>query len=219
MTIDEIYSKYKILPSLALHQKRVAAVAWQICDSLTTQIDSESVVKACLIHDMGNIIKFDLTLYPELLEPQGLEYWQKVKAEFIEKYGNDEHIATFIIVDELKVDKRVEEIVKSIGFSKGPQNLKIDDYAKKIACYSDHRVSPFGVLPLKERISDGQKRFIKNKKQMNNHDKNKLEKFKELKDAMFALEEQIFTVSKIDASSVTNDTIVSYLQKIENFSL
>ena len=55
------------MPNLAMHQLRVAGVAMQICESLDTNIDTNSVVKACLLHDMGNIIKFNL-LYSIICE-------------------------------------------------------------------------------------------------------------------------------------------------------
>ena len=63
--ITDIYEKYKIMPLLAMHQIRVAAVAMMICDSLSVPIDKDSVIKACLLHDIGNIIKFDLNHFPE----------------------------------------------------------------------------------------------------------------------------------------------------------
>ncbi len=57
--IIQIYSQYKIMPTLQQHQLRVAGVAKQICDSISEPIDKEVVVDVCLVHDMGNIIKFD----------------------------------------------------------------------------------------------------------------------------------------------------------------
>src|SRR3954452_25294278 len=91
--VSEIYSEYKIMPALQQHQLRVAAVAAMICDSLPGT-DKETVVIACLFHDMGNIIKSDLSYFPEFVQPEGLEYWEKVKQEYIQKYGSDENAAT-----------------------------------------------------------------------------------------------------------------------------
>ena len=82
MKISEIYRKYRIPPQLQLHQLRVASIAKYICDNLKVPVDIEEVVSADLLHDMGNIIKFDLSLFPEYLEPEGLEYWQGVKNDF-----------------------------------------------------------------------------------------------------------------------------------------
>ena len=77
----EVYSEYKIMPTLQLHQLRVAAVARLVCDHLTHPINTRDVILACLFHDMGNIIKSNLNHFPEFCEPEGTAYWEKVKAE------------------------------------------------------------------------------------------------------------------------------------------
>ena len=84
-TLNDIYKEYKIMPSLAMHQMRVAAVAKFISNSLLKPFDANNVIEAALFHDMGNVIKADLSLFPEFLEPKGYEYWKNVKREFIEK--------------------------------------------------------------------------------------------------------------------------------------
>src|SRR3989344_1397907 len=121
MKIIEIYKKYKIPPNLQEHQLRVAAVALTICDNFNSEIDKDSVIKAALLHDMGNIIKFDLSKFPEFLEPEGIEYWKRVKEEFRKKYGEDEHNATYEIAKEIGVNKFAFEIIQGYGFSKYEQ--------------------------------------------------------------------------------------------------
>ena len=74
MKISEIYQKYQIPPHLQLHMYRVSAVAWTICDNFDEELDKIKIVAADLLHDMGNIIKFDLKLFPEFLEPEGYDY-------------------------------------------------------------------------------------------------------------------------------------------------
>lgn len=118
MTVREIYNNYKIMPTLRLHQLRVAAVGQIICDSIPDFKDTKEVVVTCLLHDMGNIIKFDLNYFPEFLKPEGLEYWQKVKEEYIQKYGNDEHHATQSIIAELLNSGKIRECADQVGFSK-----------------------------------------------------------------------------------------------------
>ena len=86
-TITDIYTEYRIPPALQLHQFRVTGVALQIIGSIDVAVDADSIIVACLLHDMGNIIKFNLDYFPEFLEPEGLEYWQYVQNEFIEKYN------------------------------------------------------------------------------------------------------------------------------------
>jgi len=59
------------MPQLDEHQLTVAAVADFICAHFNGNINRNNIVKACLLHDMGNIIKFDLSItnqiHPECL--------------------------------------------------------------------------------------------------------------------------------------------------------
>ena len=80
MTIWEAYEAYRIMPNLRLHQLRVAAVARELAQAL--HADVELVTRAALLHDMGNIMKSDLTQFPpEFYGDEGLAYWEEVKAE------------------------------------------------------------------------------------------------------------------------------------------
>src|SRR3989344_8748672 len=100
-TPREIYSAYKIMPSLQLHQLRVAAVAKLLCEGCTKPINEHDVILACLFHDMGNIIKSELSYFPDFTEPEGVEYWERVKADFVEAYGTDSHTANIAIAKEI----------------------------------------------------------------------------------------------------------------------
>jgi 5'-deoxynucleotidase YfbR-like HD superfamily hydrolase len=66
--ILELYDTYKIMPQLAAHQLRVAAVAYAITQAIFEPIHDEELISACLLHDMGNILKFDLSVFPEFSE-------------------------------------------------------------------------------------------------------------------------------------------------------
>src|SRR5690242_14147552 len=113
MGIADIYLQYKILPFLQLHQLRVAAVAVQICRSLSVEVDTNSATVASLLHDMGNILKFDFQAYPSAFEPEGISYWKRVQDEYRAKYGNDEHDATLTIARELGVSDAVLGIIRA----------------------------------------------------------------------------------------------------------
>lgn len=157
--ILDIYSTYKIMPALQQHQLRVAAVAKQICDSISSTVDKNGAVIACLVHDMGNIIKFDLTYFPDFLQPEGLEYWQKVKNEFIKKYGTEEHIATKKISKEIGLSETQISYLDTVGFSQIKKAFVSHSLEQKICCYADQRVGPYGVLSIKERLIEGRKRY------------------------------------------------------------
>src|SRR3989344_4139901 len=157
-TLRQIYTEYKIMPSLQLHQLRVASVAKLICGSFTKPVNEKEVVLACLFHDMGNILKFDLTVFPEFVEPEGLKYWQKVQEEYRAKYGSDQHEASLKIARGLGLSDAVLLCIDSVAFSKAERTFAEGSWEQKICEYADTRVSPSGVLSLRDRLEEGRKR-------------------------------------------------------------
>ena len=147
------------MPQLAMHQLRVAAVAYTITQAIFEPIHDEELISACLIHDMGNILKFDLSIFPETLEPQGRDYWEGVTEEFRTKYGPDEHVATLAIAREIGVSERTLNIVDKVGFSMAVENEHAGSFEAKIACYADMRVAPQGIVSLAERLAEGERRY------------------------------------------------------------
>lgn len=172
MTIHEVYQRYQIMPSLRDHMFRVAGVANLIGTKLRavpsslpenaqafTPQDLKDVIEAALLHDLGNIAKFDLEYFPEFLAPQGLKYWQEVQEQSWAKYGKNAHTTTMLMLDELNISPRVKELVDAVSFNKAKKNRDTPDYALKLVAYSDMRVDPHGVVSLDERFKDGEKRY------------------------------------------------------------
>ena len=217
MNITRIYNKYKIMPNLQLHQFRVATVAKIISESQKSTLpDLKNIVSAALLHDMGNIIKFDLSLFPEFLEPEGFDYWEKVKETFVRKYGTDEHIATHLIAEEIEVSDRTYELVTAVGFSQSEKNSKHNDIAKKICAYSDHRVSPFGITSLEKRIAEGYKRFQMKKSDNTTKQKTNFEK---LASFMKIIESQIFKNCKIKPEDITDENVNPVIEELKIFDI
>lgn len=156
-TIGDIYTHFKIPPQLQLHQLRVAAVGKIVSDALSA--DTRTVVLACLLHDMGNIIKFRLDRFPEFLEPEGHAYWKEVQDDYKKKYGTDEHVATLMICDELGVSDRVLTCIRAVGMTKVHSNLSEGTREECITNYADLRVGPRGLVSIVERIADGKARY------------------------------------------------------------
>ena len=208
--IEDIYSKYKIMPTLAEHQFRVSAVAKQICESILEAVDTEGVVKVCLLHDMGNIIKFELNYFPEFFQPEGLEYWQNVKDEYLAKYGINEHVATQKICEEIGLSEIETDYLRAFGFSKIKHVLHESSLEQKICLYSDLRVGPYGVLSIEDRLIDGRKRY--------GHRKDKamsLEEFEEFADALQKLEKKLFSYSSILPENITDLSIAPILIELK----
>jgi len=210
-TISEIYQEYKIMPSLQEHMLRVAAVASLICDNFDEPFPKKEIITACLLHDMGNIIKSDLVTFPEFLEPEGLDYWQKVKNEYVERYDPDEHVAVIIIAKKIGVSELVLNLINSIGFRKIINNVSSGtDFMTKISAYSDMRVGPYGAISLPDRLTDLAKRYA-SKSLLDS------EEIKEIHKSFYEMEKQIFTKCKIKPEDINDETIKPFISSLRNF--
>lgn len=215
MLISEIYKKYDTMPQLQQHQRVVAGVALMIARSLSEDIEEKNLVSAMLLHDMGNIIKFDLTLYPKYLEPLGLRYWSEVKQRYLDTYGFDEHEATIAISYEVNVPSIVLDIIKSVGFTRAPLLVGDVPLSHKIACYADQRVSPFGVMSLQQRITEGRARFLRNKGSISIGDE-----FEGRVSALMLLESQIFARSFLSPQDITTEIInEKYMPELMDYAV
>jgi predicted HD phosphohydrolase len=213
ITITEIYQRYRIMPQLQLHQLRVAAVAQQLCESLNQPADTAGVTQACLIHDMGNIIKFNLTYYPDTVQPEGLDYWEDVKADMIRHYGPDEHAATLAIARELGVSDTIQTYLSTIGFSHVSTALHHGSLEQQICCYADQRVAPYGVVSIAERLEDGRKRYAGRR-----HSTLNTGNFDALARDLAKLERQVFAHSTIIPAGITNDSTDPFIETLRTTS-
>jgi HD superfamily phosphodiesterase len=214
MTIIDIYKKYKIMPQLQLHQLRVAAVAQQICDNLTLKVDKEAVIKACLLHDMANIIKFDLTQFPQYSQPKGIDYWESVRQDFIQKYGVDEHMASVKIAKGLSMNEKILDYIESVDFGMAVQNAQRPELEPKICDYADLRVDPGGIVSVDQRLAEGAKRY-----------KQRPDKWikEEERDKLVAAcrqeESQIFAHCKIKPSDITNKSSAPIIKRLKSYEI
>jgi len=219
MNISELYGKYEIMPQLAEHQLKVAGVAKLVCDNLESGLDAENVVEACLLHDIGNIIKFDLSLTDQLLPGRfsraDLDFWQKVKDGFVSKYGKDEHHATIKIIREIGISQRVVELVDSIGFQNGKSNAESPDFGKKLCAYSDMRVGPMGVISLEQRFQDLRVRYDHKHRLMGGNENLRLE----FESGLRQIEKQVFEKCRIRPEEITEEKVLPVADKLKNFEI
>jgi isoleucyl-tRNA synthetase len=209
ISVSDIYKKYKIMPNLQMHMLRVAAIASVICDNFTESLPKEDIVTACLLHDMGNIIKFDLKYFPDFNKPEGFEYWQKVKDEYIVKYGKNEHEATLKIIKELQMPDKILELINAISFFGAPATASGNNFADKIVEYCDSRVAPLGVVGLEERLADLRKRYA--------HKGGDTPERRAYEQAVKNMEQQIFAKCKIKPEDITEESIASIIAELKNF--
>lgn len=226
MNIVDVYTKYKIMPSLQQHMLRVAGVASMLVQNLKLKIKNfkfeNEVVAASLLHDMGNIIKFKLDLFPEFLEPEGLDYWQDVQKNYYRQYGRDEHAATLEIAEEVlrsskiqdtRYKKRIMDFIDSFSFKKAKENYQSDDFGKMICSYSDMRVEPHGVVSLSARLEDGRKRFSLNKPWQSDD-----QVFEEGASYLREIENRIFQNCSISPEDITDKRVQDEIEKLKKFA-
>jgi len=210
-TVSQIYTEYKIMPSLQVHMLRVAAVAYLICDNMIEDVSKEDVITACLLHDMGNIIKFKMDVFPEFFEPEGVEYWQGVKDEFMKKYGDNENEATLKISKELGVLERIIVLADQNRFSLICHHKDSSDMEIKITHYADGRVNPHGIVSYEERMAEAGERYKDGKYA---HLKDERDR---LVDCGKQMEMQIFAKCKIKPEDITDETVALILEELQAF--
>jgi hypothetical protein len=215
MTILEIYKKYQIMPQLQEHQLRVAAVAEAILNHLSLILNAHDIVAACLLHDMGNILKFDLAKSHLLLNKEiDVNFWQKVKEEYRQKYGEDEHEASMKIARELNVSQRVIELVDAIGFETAAGNAASQDLGKKICAYADDRVSPKSVVTLEQRFLDLRARYAHRHQEWGNEQKRI-----NFEESLRTIERQIFEHCQIKPEDITEEAIAGRKERLKDFEI
>lgn len=190
----------------------MAAVAEVICDHIKIEINKPDVVAACLLHDMGNIVKFDFNQTKKFINQDlDLGFWQKVKDKFIEKYGTGSHNVTMKIVNELKVKPRIGELVDCVGFEQGQANEQAADFGKKICAYSDMRVGPRGAIPLEERMADLRVRY-------KNHPEGAQAR-EVFEQALRRIEQQIFEHCNIKPGDITDEAVAKIIGNLKSFDI
>jgi hypothetical protein len=165
MTIKDIYQKFGIPPNLQEHMMRVCGIIIFIKNHWKSdiQVDWNLAREIALLHDLGNVVKFDLDKHPEFLgkEQSNINYWKKMQVEVVSKYGSDDHEATKKMLEEIDIDRQAIGIILNKSFGHSVETKNSDNWILKILYYADLRTLPFGVGSLEERIADVKNRMPK----------------------------------------------------------
>ncbi len=165
MKVADIYKKFSIPPNLQEHMLRVCSIVeclkrhWKN----DPHVDWDLAIKVALLHDLGNIVKFDFEKHPEFLgdEQKNISYWKQSQSKIIEKYGNDDDNVTKAMLSELGVDIGIAEIIFNKRFGNSVKVERSNDWVLKILYYADLRTLPFGIGSLEDRINDVRERMPK----------------------------------------------------------
>jgi hypothetical protein len=209
--ILDIYKEYRIPANLQAHQLRVAAVAAMICENSSLDIDKKSFITACLLHDMGNIVRFNLERFPEYNEPEGLEYWQNVQNEYRAQYGNNEHEATLMIMAELGVPDAVSSCIVGTALMAERDSIEGLPFPKKIFCYVDNRVAIYGVASLEEKNKDYENRY----QHEPDFAKNVINRRRNLSE----IEQEIFKYCSIKPEDIDSVSVERHVETLKEYSI
>lgn len=215
-TPREIYTAYTIMPGLQMHQLRVAAVGKLICDNFKKPVNAQDVILACLFHDMGNILKFELAMFPEFTEPQGLAYWESVKTEYEKKYGTNQHVATEKIAREIGLSEDVIMYMKAVDFTRLDETLKEGTTETLICEYADMRVAPHGIVGMEQRLRDGHDRYLSNgtaKEWMADSS----ERFETLLDAARGIEQIVLRDTHIAPEDINDAAVAPLIEELWDY--
>lgn len=159
-TVREIYEHYEVPPWLQRHQLLVAAVGKLTADRIVRPVNRDLVVRTCLLHDIGAIVKFDFTVtaFHSMCPPEDIPHWVDVQRRMRDRYGEREYAATEKILQELGCDD-VREVFSNMGLANISSLLTNGLIEAQVAQYGDLRVGPHGVVSIRERLTDLAKRY------------------------------------------------------------
>ncbi|MFA7300813.1 MAG: hypothetical protein WC069_00685 [Candidatus Shapirobacteria bacterium] len=203
MKIDEIYQRFSVPQNLAEHMFRVFGVVSVVGANWTGEsLDWNLLKKLALLHDLGNIVKFNLTG-----DELQLKETQKM---MIDKYGADDHEATGKMVKELGFDDESVDTIQSKSFGNSVAISESSNYLLKILYYADMRVLPNGIGTLDDRLSDVRNRMPKYTSRPD---------FEDLIGASRDIETQIQKSVSISLPSVNNETIVPFISEASTYDI
>lgn len=214
MTVDKLYNDYKLTKNLKLHMYRVTAIAEIITKSINIpHLDIDLISKTCLLHDTGNIIKFDLENQYELIgEPEDKkEYWNQIQSEYRRKYDNDEDYATEKIAEEIGASEKIQSLIKKLHESDQVSILSSTDFNLKVCKYADMRVGPWGVISIEERWDDITKRYRNTNHSLSDPIKNERMKITSLE-----IESQLQKYSNINIKNIDDKIIEDLVKELPN---
>lgn len=209
MNIIEIYNKYHLPENLQMHMLRVAACSNLILDNWKgKEIDKEAIIRVCLLHDMGNMVKI-----PDDFSKD--EEFIRIRKNYYEKYGTNDHEINLEIGKIEGLSKKELIILEGKRSRKNEETLKSDSYEIKICAYCDQRVAPDGVIDLKSRLEDAKVRYKNKPLSVWSNE----EKANHLIDCALGIEKQIMEYCTISSEDITNESIEKYIEQLQNFDL
>lgn len=209
MNIIEIYRKYHLPENLQMHMLRVAACSNLIIDNWNgTEINKESIIRVCLLHDMGNMVKI-----PEDFSKD--EEFLKIRKKYFDKYGTNDHEINLEIGKREGLTEKEIIILDGKRSRKNEETLKSNSYERKICAYCDQRVAPDGVVSIKDRLEDAKMRYKNKPLSVWSNE----EKANHLIECSLGIEKQIMEYCNISPEDINDESIEKYIIKLREYDI
>lgn len=209
MNIIEIYNKYHLPENLQMHMLRVAACSNLIIDNWNgLEIDRESIIRVCLLHDMGNMVKIPV-------EESKDEEFLKVRKKYFDKYGTNDHEINLEIGKQEGLTEKEITILDGKWSRKNEETLQSNSYERKICAYCDQRVAPNGVIGITERLEDAKIRYKDKPLSVWSNE----EKANYLIECSLGIEKQIMKYCKLKPEDINDSTIETYIEKLKRYEI
>ena len=209
MNIIEVYKKYHLPENLQMHMLRVAACSNLIIDNWTgAEIDNKAIIRVCLLHDMGNIVKIpeDFSKDQEFL---------KIRKKYFDKYGTNDHEINLEIGKQEGLTEQELTILDGKRSRKNEETLKSNSYERKICAYCDQRVAPDGVVSIKERLEDAKVRYKNKPLSVWSNE----EKANHLIECSLGIEKQIMKYCKLKPEDINDFSIKEYIEQLKVYDI
>lgn len=209
MNIIAIYKKYYLPENLQMHMLRVAACSNLIIDNWKgPNIDKLAIIRVCLLHDMGNIVKIpeDFSKDQEFL---------KIRKKYFDKYGTNDHEINLEIGKQEGLTEHELTILDGKRSRKNEETLKSNSYERKICAYCDQRVAPDGVVSIKKRLEDAKIRYKDKPLSVWSNE----EKANHLIECSLGIESQIMKYCKLKPEDINDFTIKEYIKKLKIYNI
>lgn len=209
MNIIEIYNKYHLPENLQMHMLRVSACSKLIIDNWNgPKIDKDSIIRVCLLHDMGNIVKI-----PEDFSSD--EEFIKIRKKYFDKYGTNDHELNLELGKIEGLTEKEMIILDGKRSRKNEETLKSNSYEIKICAYCDQRVAPDGVVSIRERLEDAKIRYKNKTLSVWSNE----EKANHLIDCAIKIENQIFKYCKLNPIDINDKSIAPYINILKEYDI
>ena len=209
MNIIDIYNKYHLPENLQMHMLRVAACSNLIIDNWKgIEIDKDSIIRVCLLHDMGNMVKI-----PEDFSND--KDFITIRKKYFEKYGTNDHEINLEIGKTEGLSDKEITILDGKRSRKNEQTLNSDSYEIKICAYCDQRVAPNGVVDLNARLEDAKVRYKNKPLSVWSNE----EKANHLIDCALGIEKQVMEKCSISPTDINDENIEKYIIKLREYDI